>query len=330
MRISEVLEITRADLLNRPAISAFSGISTRIDGLKRGELFLARNNTLIDEALYKGAYGVIFSGQITMHDEEIAWLRVDSVAEATLRFCRYILMSGNTKVVLLSKIEWKIAKNLAHGKELLFFNGDSLELLEVLQKDNYEWIFFCDEVFERVAPSVIRAEIPSIEPFGVIAHTLFESRIRYEEQLITLPLPRIFLKPLSSVVSLFKTYGIEFDIVNFEAIDALFPCFLNTRNKITKQGQSNRVVIAEMDFDSFGQYITYLTLNARWARILFLVPQPYFELFENIGHTKSYSSKEELLRLIEHEEYNFALALGVNLAFLQERLKEARQEASLF
>ncbi|CAE09374.1 hypothetical protein [Wolinella succinogenes] len=330
MRVAEVLEIVQGELLNTPSISSFHSLSTRLETLKRGDLFLARHNTLIDEAIHKGAYGIVFSGQIKMHDHEIAWIRVDSIQEAAIRLIRYTLTSKGSQVALLPSLEWKIAQKLLELKSSLFFEGEPINLLETALKESYEWLFFHEKPFERIAPTILRSTPPLEEPFEVTSYTLFDSKIFFEGHHHTLPLPRLFLKPLANVVHFFKTHTLPFSLAKMEAIDTLHPCFLNTRGKITKHGQSNKVVIAEPDLEAFERYVAYLKLNAKWAKILFLIPKPYLEIFENIDFSKSYQSKEELLSLIQNEEYHFALILGVNLAFLQERLKEDREEASLF
>ena len=329
MRVAEVVEITQGELLSHPSISAFGAITTNLERLKRGDLFIASEPALLKEAIARGAYGVIFSGTAEIFDDEIAWIRVGSLDEALLRLLRYEMISNDSRVVLLPPIEWKIAQNLLAHKRAFFFEGKPLALFEHI-RESYEWYFFCEPMYERVSPNIIRAAPPLETPFEVTSHTLFDTKLFFDGHHHTLALPQLFLKPLANVLHLFNTHHLPFDLAKFTPIDSLYPCFLNAKSKITKYGQSNRVAIAERDLESFERYAAYLKINAKWARILFVIPAIYAELFENFNLVRSYENEKELLAILIKEEYNFALVLGVGLSFLEEHLKEQPHESLLF
>lgn len=335
MRIKEVVELTQATLLNEPPIASFQGLATSLKGVKRGTLFFAKDPLLIPQALAQGAYGILCEKtmDLPLEDQEVAWLQVESLEEAALRIARYLVITHALQVVMLPTIEWKIARELSDLKSTLFFEGDSTTLLErMTQLDSkpWQWIFLHQKNFERLSPTILRSSPPLQEPFELTSHTLFDSKIFYLGYHYTLPLPHLFLKPLANVINFYQSHAIHFSLANLRGIDAMRPHFLNARKKITRQGQSNQVVIAEKEIELFEKYLTYLKLHARWAKILFLIPQPFLEIFEHIEHSVTYSDTGALLDLIQNQEYHFCLILGVDSAFLEEQLQETREESSLF
>lgn len=330
MRVREVLEIIQGELLSSPSISSFSGFSTTLGSLKHGELFFATSVEAIPRALEKGAYGIITTSQESPLDPEVAWFRVASLEEAALRLARYLLTSQGTHVALFNALEWEMARQILELKHALFFEGSARGLLELLRQGVPEWLFLRQDSLARLAPSILRADGGAKPPFTLFSFTLFESKIFFEGHRYTLPLPRLFLKALSSVMHFSAAQRLPFNLARLESTRAMHPCFLNARGRITKRGQSNRVVMAEVEVEPFQRYATYLKMNAKWAQILFLVPTPWVETFDFLGRVQGYSDSENLLQLIASEPFHFALILGVGLEFLEQNLQDQSPQASLF
>lgn len=330
MRINELIGIIQGTLLNDPPLSYFENFTTNLAKVVRGTLFIATTQEDAQEAIALGAYGIVFEdGEIGMIDNEIAWIKVDSLQDSITRFIRYQLLSQQIRLVYLSLIEFEIAEQITQDSEVGFLRGGYADFLELTQTPVSK-IITNDKLFLELSFDYTESISPSVQPFRVISYTLFDTKIYFNSERYTIGLPSLFLDSLSCVIEVLQTEEIEFRLENFESITPLKPNFISSQGTLCKYGQSGRVVIAEQNFEAFKQYATYITLNAKWAKILFFVPEEYFEIFEQIAPTMSYKNPQELLELYKTQNYNFGLTLGINQDFLTTHLQPTQTQTNLF
>lgn len=330
MRINEVVEIAHATLVNQPQISHFHHITTHLGNVVRESLFIAKNQEESQRAIALGAYGIMFEdGDLRVIDEECAWIKVDSLQDAITRLIRYKLLSSGISIIFLKKIEFEIAQEIATDPRLDFCRGGYADLLESTQKQGIKKIITNNPMLLDIPLDIIKSEIPEVEPFKIISCTLFDSKIYFDSQRFTLSLPSIFLGYLASVVRLFENEEISFSLSSFESISYFKPIFITPQNTICGYGQSGRVLLAEEDPKHFEYYAAYILENAKWAKVMFFVPEK-FALQTYPSPCIFYKKKEDLLSLLSEHRFNFALTLGVKSDFFIENLKNPSKEASLF
>lgn len=328
MRVNEVVEIINGHLLNDPEISSFGNITSSLQKVCSGSLFIATNQDDAKEAIKLGAYGILFEdGDLQIIDDECAWIRVDSLQDATTRLIRYKLLSRNIAFFYLKNIEFEIAKELATDPTLSFLDGDHSEFLEITQKQGIQKIITNNSALLDIPLEYISSIIPDHEPFKIISCTLFDSKIYFDSKRYTLSLPSIFLGYLSSVITLFLNEGIYFSLGNFESISYLQPIFITSKGIRCPYGQSGRVLLAEKRQDHFQYYADYIKENAKWAKICLFVPSTKSDLFPEC---MTYEDTDSLLESLENYSFNFALILGIDTAFLVNHLPTSQEEKSLF
>lgn len=330
MRISEVVEIANATLINQPQISHFNLITAHLGSVVRESLFIAKNQEESQKAIALGAYGIIFEdGDLEVIDEECAWLKVDSLQDAMIRLIRYKLLSSSISVIYLKNIEFEIAKEIATDPTLEFLYGGYADFLESIQKQGIKKIITNNPMILEIPLDITRSVIPEVEPFKIISCTLFDSKIYFDSKRFTLSLPSIFLGYLASVIWLFENEGISFSLNYFEHIPYFRPLFVTPKNELCGYGQSGRVLLAERDPHHFQYYVDYIQENAKWAKVMFFIPKR-LQLQSCPSPSIFYDQEKDLLPLISQYRFNFALVLGVGSDFFLENLKDSHKEASLF
>lgn len=88
--VNEIVEIAFGTLLNQPSISFFNQICDEVNEIKQGDLFVANHlkkspqevQKEIEEAVQRGAFGILFSGNIAMSDPEVAWISVEDLEQS--------------------------------------------------------------------------------------------------------------------------------------------------------------------------------------------------------------------------------------------------------
>ena len=104
--VNEIVEIAFGTLLNKPSISFFTQICDNPSAVRRGDLFILtqKDSTQaqrdIEEAVQRGAFGILFSGNIAMNDEEVAWISVEDLEQSLMRILRHYLMMHNKILIV--------------------------------------------------------------------------------------------------------------------------------------------------------------------------------------------------------------------------------------
>lgn len=308
MRVSEASEIICGQLINEPSIGSFEGFATKIEDVKRGVLFFALDRDEIDLALEKGAFGVVFDSQAQMRNVEVAWIKVDNIQHSLIRLVRYLLVGKKIEIILLSEIQYSIAKEIIRAKEVLFFddclsnfagepnryshytaNKDSTlssttqarlpiqELLDGIVKQNPRKIItslqgIADLSIEEYTTCIN----PKHSPLDIITpHQIFESKFYHKVSAYQIPLPAVFLPELGAVVELCLREGdeIAFELRDFAPLERLLPIALSPEAKILPLGKSNKVAIPTHSVEIFLRYAKYLKENAKFGELAFFVPR---------------------------------------------------------
>ena len=85
MRIDTIVNLVDGELVNSGYISEINQFSNNLKKVKRENLFISNDIEEIKEAIKKGAYGVLFSKDLNIIDDEIAWIKVDNIQDALFR-----------------------------------------------------------------------------------------------------------------------------------------------------------------------------------------------------------------------------------------------------
>ena len=332
IKVQQVAELINGELMNSPAIGSFEGYTTHLENVQRGMLFFAINPHHIDSALQRGAFGVVFDKfvQTHMNDEEIAWIKVESIPQSIVRLIRYELMINGVQMFALNPIQYAIAHKLIRDKNTLFFDDTPMNLLDALESAPANIIATSPQILD-LALECTPCSTPQTMPFDIITpHPMFESKFYYKLHSYQIPLPSVFLPELAAITDMCVRSGIAFDFAHFEPIASLLPISLAQDARIVPFGSSNRVIIPTNDKDIFLRYAKFLNQNAKWARIVMLIPtllseeeEDIYTLYEDQNQKPlepiCYDSSNELPILLKTTPYNFGLIFGIStqgLAFV--------------
>ncbi len=239
MRLGEALDILYGELINTPYISAFSGATQKLEYVESGNLFFVKNLNDVKEAINRGAYGIVFEGDLEIQDKEIAWIKVLDISKSIKRFIRYILLQSQYSLVFLTQIELSFAKNLNIGLPILHGNtkedilGEIFRIYQIHEKEEKDSKNSMKEDSIKPFFNVLFTSIKDLEDLDiykcyslqyarqntesnhnglnievplhykqtciVLSYSLFESKIIWNNTKIILRLPYIFLPFVESL-----------------------------------------------------------------------------------------------------------------------------------
>ena len=344
--VNEIVEIAFGTLLNKPSISFFTQICDNPSAVRRGDLFvLTQKDPIqaqkdIEEAVQKGAFGILFSGNIAMSDEEVAWISVEDLEQSLMRILRHYLMMHNKILFLLDRDEYSIATQIIVPKKNLgFYCGSLSGLISYILQSDMAYFLHCNLYLNVESLPKNQQEIKILPqdkieddklPFSINSYSLFNIRIFYKSADYELPLPRLFVQSLARILQFCETYSFAVQLDHFTFIENFKPLFLDERGVIAKPGTTNKVLLACSNDKLYGQYLAYFTMNAKWAHLALFVPSAYQEIYAPFAKTFSYTSKDALFASLVKERYNFALILGVDTQTREERFVSQTHEMNLF
>ncbi|MDQ7043099.1 MAG: hypothetical protein Q9M34_06155, partial [Sulfurimonas sp.] len=221
MRLQNVLALTHAKLLNDPFVSSFTDIVFDVKNVKCGDLFLAFDESSIEDAILNGAYGIVFSKPTQISDSEIAWIKVQNLEDALKRLLRFKLLDKSVKVYETNEIVLKLALQVVTEPRFIAISGNIVEIAKQLWNiEDSSCILFCSRLSDKeIFTKTIKLSNTTYNNINIIEQTLFETSfiyndIFYERQLIS----PFFISYLEVLLELFNTLKINYRLRKFTPI----------------------------------------------------------------------------------------------------------------
>jgi len=317
MRLENILALTYGKLINEPFVNSFENIVIEANKIKRGDLFIAYEENMIQTAILNGAYGIIFDKPTQMSDNEIAWIKVEDVEDALKRLLRYRLIEKEVVVYECNEIILKLALQVITEPNFMALGGDIKSISKTLwQVEPKSVLLFCPALLsEDIFTNIQTLPKMEIEAITVMEQTLFETsfiydNVFYERQLIS----PFFMPYLEELLYLFKNSKINFRLKKFTPIEHFEAVFTNKKFEIKEFGTSDKVLIFEPNFSLIKEEMVFLQKQANWAKVIFIIPQTIdSEVMDNIF---VYNNEKEILEILNNSSFHFALIAGVNKSIL--------------
>jgi len=335
MRLENVLALTHGSLVNEPFVSTFTNVVLEAKAVKRGDLFMAFDEDSIEDAIFNGAYGILFSKPTQISDSEIAWIKVKSIDDALTRLLRFKLIEKNMIVYECNEIILKLALQVVTEPNFITLDGNIKNIFKLLwDAEESTKVLFCPTLVNRdIFTKTIELSETSFSHINIIEQTLFETSfiyddIFYERQLIS----PFFMPYLEILLNLFKNLKINYRLKKFIPIDHFEAVFTNKNFEIKEFGTSDKVLIFEKKSSLVRSEITFLQREATWAKIVYVMPSTEERLIEQVENRDSlliYKSENEIVNLLKDSSFHFALIIGVSKDILIKPLNNQAQ-ISLF
>lgn len=326
MRLENVLALTHAKLLNNPFVSSFTDIVFDVKNVKRGDLFIAFDDSSIEDAILNGAYGIVFSKPTQISDSEIAWIKVQSLDDALKRLLRFKLLDKNVTVYETNEIVLKLALQVVTEPSFIAISGNIVDIAKQLWNiEDSSYILFCPNLSNKdIFTKTIELSDTTYKNIDIIEQTLFETSfiyndVFYERQLIS----PFFIPYLEILLHLFKNLNINYRLRKFAPIGHFEAVFTNKKFEIKEFGTSDKVLIFEKNSNLVESQITFLQSEANWAKIVYVIPQDNIKLISKIENKESlivYKNKNEILNALKEHHFHFALVIGANKDILDKHV----------
>ena len=332
MRLENTLALTHGELINTPFVNSFNNIVFDAKAVRRGDLFIAFDESAIEDAIFNGAYGVVFDKPTQITDSEIAWIKVKDLEDAIKRLLRFKLIDKEISVYACDEIILKLALQVVTEPNFIALDGDIKSIFKELSDvQNGSIVLFSPTLTSPDLFTNIK-EMPKnkAQNINIIEQTLFETsfiydNIFYERQLVS----PFFMPYLEQLLFLFKILKINFRLRKFTPIDHFEAVFTNKNFEIKDFGTSDKVLIFEKNSSLIENEISFLQKQATWAKIIYIIPFTCKQSLdaETLDNENIfiYKNKNEIRNILQSSNFHFALIVGADKTLLEKPLTRQTQ-----
>jgi ferrochelatase len=334
MTVDSVVQICNGVLITPPSISSFTSIAINLSKVTRGCLFIAIDHNDIAQATQMGAYGIIFDKPTQILDNEIAWIKVESIQNTLSRFLRFYIMSSPSKFYLLDSFEYEIIQNITNDNRLIVLKKSLITNFTTITSSNSQEIVFVSKdktLLENIAPDYIDSSNLIEDDYDLIRSTVFETSFRYHKRYYEfVKIPKFFIDEFIKVLSLLDRENIRYDLDSLEYTKHFHPVFVNKFLKAKEFGESDRVIIFEPNDEYIDSSIKFLDNNLKWAECLYVFPTQYKQKYVEHKNSYFYDNKYETIEFLKNTNFNFAYIAHTSYSDWENELTKETKTQGLF
>ncbi len=310
MTIENIENIIDAKLINNPKIKKINSATIFPSKVDLGDLFFATNEKDIEKAVENGAYAVVFEGKATIKDNEIAYLKVNSLRDALNKFLRYIISQKEVLIYYFNEIEASLLKQMTTRKNKIFtLLPDNLQKsFELILNSNYEIFITTDKEFaSKIDPNF--KELGKEANGYIISDSLLKTTFKIDKYIYQdKDIPPFFINDLKRVVYFLDNLKFEYNINNISYNKLFKPYFVDRLLNISKG--SDNVLIFTISKEVIEKSLEYLKYEGKWTKSIVLTP-PKVKI-DNIDRPFWYKNIQEVKDVLKKEHYNYAFCYKLN------------------
>ena len=293
MKISSIVDIIEAELQNTPSISFITQSHTNISKINDGDMFISSNLSEITQAVKQGAFAIVYDINIDISkmDNEIAWIKVDSINNALIKLIRFDLNTKELNSYYLNHISYDILSTLSTPKDnIIFLQEDNKHNFEILKNISNENILIStNKKFSLdIYPTSKELNLKDYQVENLIVHSLFETTFSYNTRYFyKLKLPKLYLNNFLLVFDFLD--NLELDVHKLNTLKYMHAIFINKHMQIQDYGKSNRFILANKDSKTIALELDFINQYYKYGKL---------KVIDGVGF------EEMLLDEIDDDSYN--------------------------
>ncbi len=311
MLIDNVVSLTFGVLQNSPNVRDCYDIAFKSSDVRRGDLFVVNDENSIDEAIMNGAYALLYDCDMSISDNEIAWIKVDNIDAAVTKILRHQLLNYHGEIISGDTVFVNIIQTLCSDERLVVLNTADLETIyKIIQKLSRDSILLLDEqlLSSTIFPTCKSYQNSRKQHITLVKSSLFKSSflfngIYYEQQRIS----PLLIPYLESCLDFFKFKNLNYALCKVALIEHFVPIFVNNALKIREFGATERVVVFESETRLFEKAVLFFKKHASWSQIIIFIPNNSNIIKYDTLEYKLFNSSEDIIKQLQTRTFNFAL-----------------------
>jgi hypothetical protein len=313
MNVQALLDITGGRLLTPSSVSEFRAVCFESCKIHRGDLLISDELEEIQDALVRGAYGIMTTLSLSVDDREIAWIHVGLLSKALIRIMRFIVLQKSIQTYLFSRTMFDIAKQAIQESSVLFQRDSVTALCDMLFSchDVSVLLLYDHKIAQDIAPNY---------RIWQTSHACLVTplRLRFPHPCLSAPekevdLPTLFVHEFEAVQRFCQCYTFSFHALMIHYTSTFYPVFVNCNFDAVAHGRSDQVIVLSEWTDDFGLIVKGMMQHASWAKLLFLCHVSCKTECADIPFVASFTTQDDLFSVLRNAPFTFAIVFGKSL-----------------
>ncbi|WP_026804428.1 peptidoglycan synthetase [Aliarcobacter lanthieri] len=332
MKISSILDIVDGKLLNSPSISFIYSIKTNSKKIKESDLFIAKDEESLEEAIRNGAFAILYDKDFIINDSEIAWIKVENLELAIIKLIRFKLSALNLESFYCNSSLYDILKIYQNNfKKNIFFIPNKIEkVFSYLDniRENDIIISKDKNLLDKIYPNNKNFEkkINQKDISNLIEHSLFETTFSYKENFfLRIKISSLYINDFINIFNFFKK---DIDLSKLRNFLNMKAIFFNKSFEIVEFGKSDRFIICQHDNSLIENEIKYINLKFKYAKSIFISKNSinFLEKNEQI----IIDNLNELKPTIKNKDFHCIYLANFSYKEVLEYFIKSQEQATLF
>lgn len=311
MQISSINDIIQGELLNSPAISFIYNVKTDVKKILEGDLFFASNQEDIALAISQGAFAIVVENETQISDNEIAWIKVENIHKAIIKYIRYKLSQLELKAYWCDAMSYEMLKMFCNqftqtSTLWLFSNNVNTILAGINDIKNQDVIISCNkELLDNIYPSNTNFNCTDFKINNLIEHSLFETSFSYQENYyLRLKISSLYINQFLEVS---QFMGTNLDVNKLKKINYFKPIFIDKFFNSCEYGKSDKFILIQENITASQKELEYIQTKYKYAKTIVISKEPL--PYENVEYTVV-PSLEDIISLLQNNSFNAVYIIG--------------------
>jgi len=327
MKIEDIVNLTNGELKSSPNIKAVEGVTLFPSKIDQGDLFISSTQEEIDKAISNGAYAIVYDDENIIHsDNEIAWVKVESIYQAAFRIVRYVILNRDATFHYLNPHEMTYLKMIATQKSNITFLADDWKKAfeQIVNANGKLFVSGDKEMMKTIKPDI---KILSKRVDGyMVDGTLFKSTFKIEKFIYQeKEFVPFHFETLTRIIYFCQEHQLPYSIERLKYSKHFTPIFINNDLSKTNPKNSDRVIIFVDTIDDIVDAREYIKYNGQWIKSIVLTP-PNTKIKEIHDNPHWFNNDQEAIELLKSAHFNYAFVYTLD----QSILRNIKEEYSLF
>jgi len=330
VQITSILDIVDGRLLNHPSISFIYSIKTNPKKVREGDLFIVKNDEDIPTAIENGAFAIVVDKEVSISDNEIAWIFVESINDAIVKLVRYLLSNKRLNAFYCNNVSYDLFKILL--KTTVHTN------IKIVPKDLTKFFKLIDEIEENdtiissdknildnIYPVNFNFNTKDYEIKNLIEHSIFETSFSFQERYFSkIKISSLYI---TEFLDVYSYLGFDADLNKLRKFHNLKPIFVDKLINHTDYGRSDKFLIAQDNDELILKEVKYLEKKYNYAKVIYLTTK---EIDDNKDIDYTFiNSLSDLKEFLKKNSFNAVYFIGVSYDELYEQVSKEANIPSL-
>jgi len=306
MTIQSLIDLTDGSLQNEPTIQEIEGATVFPSKIEDGDLFISSNQEDIETALSRGAFAIIYDDDnIKIVNKDIAWIKVQSIQDASFKLLRYVMLEKEASFFLLNEHENSFLKMILLQKSnITFISNDWRKAFEqILNSAKKLFVGTDKELMKRIKPDVKRLK-SDVDGY-IVDDSLFKTTFKvngyiYQDK----ELAPFHIEHILKVVNFCEENELPYSPDRVKYTKHFTPVFIDGSLNPIHSSKSEKVAIFTDNLQDINRAREYIKFKGTWIKSIVITP-PKTKV-ENITRPHWFETEDEVKDFLMNLHFNYA------------------------